>query len=754
MPRVDAEPTPPIDELASARQEIASLRFTIERYRLMFENQGEGIALVDLAERFVMVNPAAERIFGVPPGGLDDRRVTEFLEPAGRELVARETRVRAQGRSSTYLLDVRRPDGAVRSLQITAVPALDAAGQVEGAYAIFEDVTERLRAERALAESRETLKSVLEASADGLLVASAARSIVYINKQLIQMWRMGPEVMAALDLESLRAYILAQLGEGQAEVYLEGLEALYQSGRNDERVLRCRDGRLIERHSRALVLNEQNLGRVWSFRDITQRVRGQQALQHQIAKLAAVLDHLSEGVLLLDREGKVAEVDRAFCELSGIPRVELIDRPLEALPASPLGAVLQAARERLLRAGTREPLVEQFQLGERTLLLRASAVRRGPALDGLLFSLQEVTEFVRARQAAEAANQAKGLLLANLSHEIRTPLNGLLGMLTLSLDSDLDPDLREHLELAQRSGGELLRQINQLLDFSRLEAGHVDLSVVPFSLAGLLTDLAAPFHHRARARALTFELALPPDLPRQVRGDPVRLRQVLTNLLDNALKFTERGGLALRAEVLGLLRGAWSLRFSVWDSGIGISAEALGRIFQPFVQVDPSSTRRRGGTGLGLSISAELVRRMGGRIAVDSSPGHGSTFWVELNLVDADAPEAAREGLPVLDRTALEQRTCGDRGLVLELAEVMRIESGRLLEQLSAALASGDGAAAISAVHSLGGAAGNLGGLALADAAWRVLEALRQGAALSAAEVCRELDAERAQLLAALEGNA
>jgi len=741
-----------MDELASARQDFGALRAELERYRTLFLNQGEGIGQVDLEERFVLANPAAERIFGVPPGGLAGRRVTEFLEPAAQGLVGRETAARVQGRTSTYLLAIRRPDGAPRTLQLTAVPARDPDGKVTGTYGIFADVTEHLRATRAVAEHRETLQAVLEATTDGILVVSGSRAISFLNERLIQMWRVGPEILAALDLASLQAHVLSQLEDGQAAAYLEDIEELYRSGRENSRLLTCRDGRLIERHSRALASSGQDLGRVWSFRDITVRVRGEQALQRQIAKLAAVLDHLSEGVLLLDRAGLVAEVDRAFCELSGIPRAELLERPLAGLPPSPLLEAMEGARARLLRAGPREPLVEQFQLGARTLLLRASVVRRGPTLDGLLFSLQEVTEFVRARQIAEEANRSKGLLLANLSHEIRTPLNGLLGMLDLARAASRDPDQREHLELAWRAGGVLLEQINQLLDFSRLEAGHMELVRVPFELPGLLLELAAPYRERARAKALSFELALPPDLPGRVHGDPVRLRQVLANLLENALKFTERGGLALQAEVLAAARDSWSLRFSVWDSGVGISPEALGKIFQPFVQVDPSSTRRHGGTGLGLSISAGLVRSMGGRIAVDSRPGFGSTFWVELLLGDADSPAATRGALPVLDRVALGRRTSDDRGLIAELAGVMRTESCRLLEELSAALVSGNRPAAIRVLHALGGAASNLGGLALAEAARRALEAVRGGEPLAPEEIRTRLDDELARLLAALEG--
>ncbi len=426
--------------------------------------------------------------------------------------------------------------------------------------------------------------------------------------------------------------------------------------------------------------------------DITQQRRIERAVRDNDAKFRALFEGTSAGVVLLDVESdSVLDCNEAALALLGGKREDVVGQPGRRFraPVQPGGMSADELRswaeENVFRShGHRQELLIRRLDGSDILVEVAISPFQ---LDGRLIALGVVTDITdrkraeealrQAVHAAEAANRAKTEFLAHMSHEIRTPLNGILGLTELVLDADPRHDQREYLELVRSSADSLLVILNDLLDLSKIEAGKLDLEHVPFALRPTLDDALLPFALQARGKGLALTCRVEDAVPDSLVGDPNRLRQILVNLVGNAIKFTDAGGVDVRVELLADDAGRVGLRFTVRDTGIGIPAEKQARIFQSFEQADSSTTRRYGGTGLGLTIAGRLAAMMGGQIGVQSAPGKGSTFYFTVRFdrgADRPAP-AAPAAAPSPDGP---QRL---RVLVAEDHEVNQLLARRLLER-------------------------------------------------------------------------
>jgi PAS domain S-box-containing protein len=356
---------------------------------------------------------------------------------------------------------------------------------------------------------------------------------------------------------------------------------------------------------------------------------------------------MQDGCCLVDLRGNYLFVNDAFCRLYGFARHEILGRDFKESAAPERQGILRAMYSQVFRTG--QPIrAFEYEIApkdgpvitvEQSISLERDAAGRGV---GFLVITRDCTErkraqadLARARDAAETANRAKSQFLANMSHEIRTPMNGIIGMTALALDGPLTPAQAECLDTIRSQAESLLTIVNDILDFSKIESRRVELESVPFTLAHALGEVVRPLAVRAREKGIALTSAIAADVPPRILGDPVRLKQIVTNIASNAVKFTEQGSVAIAVTVERRAEGPMTLHLSVADTGIGIPAEKQAAIFDPFRQVDGSMTRRFGGTGLGLAIASTLVELMSGRITVDSAPGRGTTFHVALPVAAA-----------------------------------------------------------------------------------------------------------------------
>jgi two-component system, sensor histidine kinase and response regulator len=549
----------------------------------VLDSIGDGVAVADENGRFLLFNPAAERILGAGPveGSPDEwskqyglylpDTVTPY--PADALPLTRAMHGEAVDQADIFLRRPGEPNGVW--LSVSARPLKDPTGALRGGVAVFRDITVRKHTEEALSKERNLLRTLIDSVPDYIYIKDGECRFVLANTAHL-------EIMGATTLEQV-------LGKTDFDVFPPELAARY-----------CADEQEVVRTGHPLVDREE-----------------------------PVLDHRGQ-------QRWVSTTKVPWRDSSG----EVV-------------GIIGLSRD----ITTHKQAEDALQ---------------------------------RAKEAAEAANQAKSEFLANVSHEIRTPMNGILGMTDLALDTDLTPEQREYLSLVKVSADSLLSVINDILDFSKVESGKLEVHSVDFHLDDSLGETMKTLAVRAHQKGLELAYRVLPDVPQDLSGDAGRLRQILVNLVGNAIKFTEQGEVVVTVEkAVGSRQSAvgsrqqaagripdpsalspqpqhpntqhltpntdtvW-LQFTVQDTGIGIPADKQEHIFEAFTQVDASTTRRYGGTGLGLAISARLVELMGGHIRVESELGKGSTFYLTVPFALRETPEAGLppliglEGLPVL----------------------------------------------------------------------------------------------------------
>jgi PAS domain S-box-containing protein len=527
-------------------------------------------------------------------------------------------------------LAYRLPDGSEMHIRANGEPMLDAAGKFAGWWGMGRNVTREVLTERESRRNRDLLD---------------------------RLFTMSPDATCLVRLDTGRVLLCTPaftrfVGRSEAEVIgRNGRElGLWKRNEDDQALAAAivagagsvRDWRTMaidhDGHERDVLVSAVAFERddcevaVISVRDITEAERARREAD-------AILDHASVGIALV-RERRFERVNPVFELLVGQPAGSLTGQPTRTLFLSDERyerfAQLSDSAQRSGQVVEIEREVWRPDGSSFLARLRARAVDpQRPLESGTIWVIEDITqqrraqaELAEAKQQAEAANRAKSAFLATMSHEIRTPLNGVLGLTRLLQDAPDERRRQDYLQHLVGAAEGLAGLVSDVLDLSKIEAGRVLLEDIGFDLHALLTNAFHTFAPLGRERGLAMDCQIAPEVPHQVQGDPVRVRQIVANYLNNALKFTSRGRIALQCS----LTAGGEVRIAVTDSGIGIEPAARDRLFRPFSQADSSTTRRFGGTGLGLSICRELAVLMGGRVGADSELGRGSTFWVELPL--------------------------------------------------------------------------------------------------------------------------
>ncbi len=386
--------------------------------------------------------------------------------------------------------------------------------------------------------------------------------------------------------------------------------------------------------------------------EVNERMRADESLSEERKVLRALIDNVPDFMYVKDAECRFVVANLSVAKQMGAktPEELLGKTDFDFYPRE-VAAPFFEDEQRVIRSGQAEVNREEKGLdinGNMSQVMTTQVPLRDKngRVTGLVGIGRDIThlkkvqeEMQKAREAAEAASSAKSEFLANMSHEIRTPLNGVMGMTDLALETELTPEQREYLETVKMSSDSLLTVINDILDFSKIEAGKIDLEMVDFNLRDCLESTLKTLALRADEKGLELLCEVAPEVPEVVRGDSTRLRQIVINLVGNAIKFTDKGEIAVKVQIESKDNGDCICRFTVADTGIGIPENKRELIFAPFSQADTSTTRKYGGTGLGLTISTRLVRMMGGRIWVESEMGRGSQFHFTVRLGAAEAKE-------------------------------------------------------------------------------------------------------------------
>ncbi len=654
-----------VEQLEAARtvRKLAALHADLQRRERELENQRQQMlelqVRVNLAleagllqiwewnrtNNTIVRSSVADRLFGFVPGQFESSLSAweQRLHPEDREQVLQKLNACCWGEEDfSVQYRIVQPNGSVRRLAARARQQATANGSIPNVIGICWDITEQEYAEESLRRNQELERGLNQASPVGIFRFNAEGKLDYLNPRVEQIFGLSRERILNMEhramLPSDQSHVLAEWDQKRAAG--EPFQSEFR--------IQLKDGtcRWIDMRTSPVKDSEGQLaGTVGTIDDITVRKDAEAELGRLQSLLRLAIDAMPQRVFWKDRDSRFQGCNQAFASDVGLQSpLSVVGKTDNDLHDALCASHYQADDRVVMFTGApKRDYEEKLPLqdgGIKTVRTCKIPLKDDKGrIVGVMGTYEDISEqkrkeeeLHRAKEAAETAARAKGQFLANMSHEIRTPLNGVLGMVSLLLDSHLNTEQREWAETAQVSGEALLRLLNNVLDLSKAEAGKLSVEKISFNLRRTVEQCAELLHAEASHKGLTLTVDYQSSVPNYLIGDSARIRQILLNFLANAVKFTPSGCITVRTLGESLSSSDLRVRLSVIDTGIGISTEAEQSLFKPFSQADGSTTRRFGGTGLGLYIAKQVAELMGGSVGTSQNPGGGSTFWVDLPL--------------------------------------------------------------------------------------------------------------------------
>lgn len=661
-----------------ARRMEQELRQSEEAFRTLYEEAPVGIFTSLPEGRYLGANKYFARLLGEQNPEDLVRRITNipvqtYCDPDDRQRLL--DLLTQQGDVSNFITRLKGLAADPRWVSLSARAVRGEDGAITHFEGFCSDITERVQFEEALHASRERLRTFFDASSDMIFLKDELLRYEMVNRALAQFCSVAPEdTIGRTDAEVMPGGFAAKLLGSDEAVLREGRVTM------DNVTL---GSRIYETRKFPVSLAGGKIGVGGTLRDITELKRAGEALRESEKRWRLIVETSLEGIFTMDAQMRITYLNQRLGDMLGYDPEELLGQPLSVVSSPDDQEDLDGGL-----ANRRKGLVERYERrlrrkdgGEIVTLLSSTPLQNEDGeSQGSMATFVDITELKRAEEAlrratreAEQASRAKGDFLATMSHELRTPMNAILGMTHLALSAQLPPKQEYHLRIIDQASRGLLALLNDILDFSKIEASMLTLECASFSLDEVLDELTLLLGPQIQTKGLAFVVGRDPEVPVGLMGDSLRLRQVLVNLVANAMKFTEHGEVTVYVQNGPVSSGGLvEIRIAVRDTGLGMSPDHLTRLFEPFTQADSSTSRRYGGTGLGLSISRRLTELMGGSISAQSQPGKGSIFNVVARFPVSSAARHQGVLLPT------DQR--GKRALV---ADANVSSSGMLCKSLT-----------------------------------------------------------------------